>query len=60
MGKAREQSTFAVQEASLSHPDAAEGVASFLERRLPRFAAPLGDGPVAGVPRWPDPPPDVT
>ncbi|MGK5111772.1 MULTISPECIES: enoyl-CoA hydratase-related protein [unclassified Geodermatophilus] len=40
-------------------PDAAEGVASFLERRLPRFAAPLGDGPVAGVPRWPAPPPDV-
>ena len=40
-------------------PDAAEGVASFLERRPPRFAAPLGDGAVAGVPRWPDPPTDV-
>jgi enoyl-CoA hydratase/carnithine racemase len=40
-------------------PDAAEGVASFLERRPPRFAAPLGDGAVAGVPRWPDPPADV-
>jgi enoyl-CoA hydratase/carnithine racemase len=31
-------STFDVQEASLSHPDAAEGVASFLERRPPKFA----------------------
>ena len=42
-------------------PDAAEGVASFLERRPARFPARLGDGPeVAGVPRWPDPPDDVT
>ncbi|MGR6967840.1 enoyl-CoA hydratase-related protein [Geodermatophilus sp. URMC 61] len=42
-------------------PDAAEGVASFLERRPPRFPARLGDGPaVAGVPRWPAPPADVT
>ena len=42
-------------------PDAAEGVASFLERRPARFPARLGDGPeVAGVPRWPDPPEDVT
>lgn len=41
-------------------PDAAEGVASFLERRPPRFAASLGDGAVAGVPRWPEPPADVT
>ena len=42
-------------------PDAAEGVASFLERRPPRFGAPVGDGPaVAGVPRWPAPPDDVT
>ncbi|MGY1633751.1 enoyl-CoA hydratase-related protein [Geodermatophilus sp. SYSU D01186] len=41
-------------------PDAAEGVASFLEKRPPRFAAPLGDGAVAGVPRWPEPPADVT
>lgn len=41
-------------------PDAAEGVASFLEKRPPRFAAPLGDGPVAGVPRWPLPPDDIT
>jgi enoyl-CoA hydratase/carnithine racemase len=42
-------------------PDAAEGVASFLERRSPRFGAPVGDGPaVAGVPRWPAPPDDVT
>ena len=41
-------------------PDAAEGVASFLERRSPRFGAPVGDGPaVAGVPRWPAPPDDV-
>ncbi|MGY1640132.1 enoyl-CoA hydratase-related protein [Geodermatophilus sp. SYSU D00703] len=40
-------------------PDAAEGVASFLEKRPPRFAAPLGDGAVAGVPRWPQPPDDV-
>ena len=42
-------------------PDAAEGVASFLERRPARFPARLGDGPeVAGVPRWPAPPGDVT
>ena len=41
-------------------PDAAEGVASFLERRPARFTAPVGDGPaVAGVPRWPAPPDDV-
>ena len=40
--------------------DAAEGVASFLERRPARFPARLGDGPeVAGVPRWPAPPDDV-
>jgi enoyl-CoA hydratase/carnithine racemase len=43
-----------------SGPDAAEGVTSFLEKRPPEFAAPLGDGPaVAGVPRWPSPPDDV-
>jgi enoyl-CoA hydratase/carnithine racemase len=42
-------------------PDAAEGVASFLERRPARFPARLGDGPtVAGVPRWPAAPDDVT
>ena len=41
-------------------PDAAEGVLSFLEKRLPAFRTPLGDGPaVAGVPRWPAPPDDV-
>jgi enoyl-CoA hydratase/carnithine racemase len=40
-------------------PDAAEGVASFLERRPARFTAPLGDDAVAGVPRWPTPPEDV-
>ncbi len=39
--------------------DSAEGVASFLEKRPPRFAAPLGDGAIAGVPRWPAAPPDV-
>ncbi len=43
-----------------SGPDAAEGVASFLAMRPPRFAAPLGNGAVAGVPRWPQPPGDVT
>ena len=42
-------------------PDAAEGVLSFLEKRPPAFRTPLGDGPaVAGVPRWPAPPDDVT
>ncbi|SHN87495.1 Enoyl-CoA hydratase/carnithine racemase [Geodermatophilus obscurus] len=41
-------------------PDAAEGVASFLERRPARFTAPVGDGlEVAGVPRWPAPPDDL-
>ena len=40
-------------------PDAAEGVASFLERRPARFPARLGDDAVAGVPRWPTPPDDV-
>ncbi|TKJ18518.1 enoyl-CoA hydratase-related protein [Blastococcus sp. CCUG 61487] len=40
-------------------PDSAEGVAAFLEKRAPRFAAPLGEGSIAGVPRWPAPPPDV-
>ena len=40
-------------------PDSAEGVASFLEKRAPRFTAPLGDGAIAGVPRWPAAPPDV-
>ncbi len=39
--------------------DSAEGVAAFLEKRPADFTAPLGDGPVAGVPRWPAPPPDV-
>jgi enoyl-CoA hydratase/carnithine racemase len=43
-----------------SGPDAAEGVASFLAKRPARFSAPLGDGAVAGVPRWPQPPGDVT
>jgi len=40
-------------------PDSAEGVAAFLEKRPAHFTAPLGDGPIAGVPRWPAPPPDV-
>ncbi|MGY1710927.1 enoyl-CoA hydratase-related protein [Geodermatophilus sp. SYSU D00758] len=40
-------------------PDAAEGVASFLEKRPPRFAARLGEGGVAGVPRWPAAPDDA-
>ncbi|NEK59861.1 enoyl-CoA hydratase [Geodermatophilus sabuli] len=40
-------------------PDAAEGVASFLERRPARFGAPPGDGAPGGVPRWPEPPTDV-
>jgi enoyl-CoA hydratase/carnithine racemase len=40
-------------------PDAAEGVQAFLEKRPPGFTAPLGDGPVGGVPRWPEPPDDV-
>ena len=40
-------------------PDSAEGVASFLEKRPPRFSAPLGDGAIAGVPRWPAAPADV-
>jgi enoyl-CoA hydratase/carnithine racemase len=42
-----------------SGPDAAEGVASFLEKRAPEFGAGLGAGSVAGVPRWPLPPDDV-
>jgi enoyl-CoA hydratase/carnithine racemase len=43
-----------------SGPDAAEGVASFLEKRPARFTTPLGDGPaVAAVPRWPAVPGDV-
>ncbi|MGY1786535.1 enoyl-CoA hydratase-related protein [Geodermatophilus sp. SYSU D00698] len=40
-------------------PDAAEGVAAFLAKRAPAFATPLGAGPVAGVPPWPQPPDDV-
>jgi enoyl-CoA hydratase/carnithine racemase len=42
-----------------SGPDVAEGVASFLEKRPPRFGAGLGPGDVVGVPRWPLPPDDV-
>jgi enoyl-CoA hydratase/carnithine racemase len=42
-----------------SGPDAAEGVASFLEKRLPQFGAGLGHGDVGRVPRWPLPPDDV-
>ncbi|MGY1914389.1 enoyl-CoA hydratase-related protein [Blastococcus sp. SYSU DS0973] len=41
-------------------PDPAEGVAAFLEKRPPRFPGRLPDGAVAGVPRWPAPPDDVT
>jgi enoyl-CoA hydratase/carnithine racemase len=37
-------------------PDAAEGVAAFLEKRAAEFPAVLDEGPVAGVPRWPAPP----
>jgi enoyl-CoA hydratase/carnithine racemase len=40
-------------------PDVEEGVAAFLAKRPPEFRAPLGDGAVAGVPRWPLPPDDV-
>ena len=40
-------------------PDVAEGVAAFLAKRAPDFTAPLGDGDVAGVPRWPVPPADA-
>ncbi|SOC46658.1 Enoyl-CoA hydratase/carnithine racemase [Blastococcus aggregatus] len=40
-------------------PDSAEGVAAFLEKRPAHFAAPLGTGPIAGVPPWPARPPDV-
>ncbi|WP_369251938.1 enoyl-CoA hydratase-related protein [Geodermatophilus amargosae] len=42
-----------------SGPDAAEGVAAFLAKRPAEFRAPLGEGAVAGVPRWPQPPDDV-
>ena len=36
-------------------PDAADGVTSFLEKRPPRFSAPVADD----LPRWPAPPRDV-
>jgi enoyl-CoA hydratase/carnithine racemase len=42
-----------------SGADAAEGVASFLEKRPPEFGTDLGHGDVAGVPPWPLPPGDV-
>lgn len=41
-------------------PDPAEGVAAFLEKRPPRFPGRLPAGEVAGSPRWPAPPDDVT
>ena len=40
-------------------PDAAEGVAAFLEKRPADFPARLGDGPIDGSPPWPEPPDDV-
>jgi enoyl-CoA hydratase/carnithine racemase len=40
-------------------PDVEEGVAAFLAKRPPEFRAPLGEGAVGGVPRWPLPPDDV-
>jgi enoyl-CoA hydratase/carnithine racemase len=42
-----------------SGADAAEGVASFLEKRPPQFGEGLGPGSVAEIPRWPLPPDDV-